>query len=146
MLLRPFALLLSSALLAPQALAEVHEVKMLNRGADGAMVYEPDHLRIAPGDSVRFLPTQNGHNAASIATLLPTGAEPFKSKLNQPVEQTFRVPGLYGIQCIPHLAMGMVMLIQVGEPTGHTQPLPDNLPARAKARLQVQLEKLEAGQ
>ncbi|MFP3371185.1 MULTISPECIES: pseudoazurin [unclassified Pseudomonas] len=142
MLLRPVALLLASALLAPAALAEVHEVKMLNRGSEGAMVYEPDHLRIAPGDTVRFLPTQSGHNAASVTGLLPTGAEPFKSKLNQPFEQTFSVPGVYGIQCIPHLAMGMVMLIQVGD--APAAGLPASLPARAQARFAAQLQKLEA--
>ncbi|BBU44438.1 pseudoazurin [Pseudomonas putida] len=142
--LRPLALLLASTLLAPAALADVHEVKMLNRGSEGAMVYEPDHLRIAPGDTVRFLPTQNGHNAASVAGLLPTGAKPFKSKLNQPFEQTFSVPGVYGIQCIPHLAMGMVMVIQVGDASA--PELPANLPARAKARFAAQLQKLEAVQ
>ncbi|WP_060492799.1 pseudoazurin [Pseudomonas sp. NBRC 111140] len=144
MLFRPVALLLASALLAPAVLAEVHEVKMLNRGSDGAMVYEPDHLHIAPGDSVRFLPTQSGHNAASVAGLLPAGAEPFKSKLNQVFEQTFSVPGVYGIQCIPHLAMGMVMVIQVGDASAAA--LPANLPTRAKARFAAQLQKLEARQ
>jgi pseudoazurin len=144
MLLRPTALLLASALLASPVLAEVHEVKMLNRGAAGAMVYEPDHLRIAPGDTVRFLPTQSGHNAASVPGLLPAGADGFKSKLNLPFEQTFSVPGLYGIQCIPHLAMGMVMLIQVGD--GHDSELPAALPARAQARFKAQLQQLEAGQ
>ena len=142
MLLRPVALLLASVLLAPAALAEVHEVKMLNRGSEGAMVYEPDHLRIAPGDTVRFLPTQNGHNAASVTGLLPAGAEAFKSKLNQPFEQTFSVPGVYGIQCIPHLAMGMVMVIQVGD--APATELPASLPARAQARFAAQLQKLEA--
>ena len=144
MLLRPTALLLASALLPFTALAEVHEVKMLNRGPAGAMVYEPDHLRIAPGDTVRFLPTQSGHNAASLPGLLPAGAEAFKSKLNQPFEQTFTVPGLYGIQCIPHLAMGMVMVIQVGDAAPAT--VPASLPARAKTRFEAQLQKLGAGQ
>jgi len=144
MLLRPTALLLASTLLPFTALAEVHEVKMLNRGPAGAMIYEPDHLRIAPGDTVRFVPTQSGHNAASLPGLLPAGAQAFKSKLNQPFEQTFTVPGLYGIQCIPHLAMGMVMLIQVGA-TGPGQ-LPATLPARAQTRLAAQLQQLEAGQ
>ncbi|QCI12032.1 pseudoazurin [Pseudomonas putida] len=143
-MLRPIALLLASALFAPAALAEVHEVKMLNRGVAGAMVYEPDHLRIAPGDTVRFLPTMSGHNAASLPGLLPEGAEAFKSKLNQPFEQTFSVPGLYGIQCIPHLAMGMVMLIQVGDMAA--VQLPGSLPERAKVRLASQLSQLEAGQ
>jgi pseudoazurin len=144
MLFRPVALLLASILCAPAVLAEVHEVKMLNRGNEGAMVYEPDHLRIAPGDTVRFLPTQSGHNAASVAGLLPAGAEPFKSKLNQPFEQVFSLPGMYGIQCIPHLAMGMVMMIQVGD-TPATE-LPASLPARAKARFAAQLQALEAKQ
>ncbi|MNP66949.1 Pseudoazurin precursor [compost metagenome] len=76
--------------------------------------------------------------------MLPVGAEAFKSKLNQPFEQTFTVPGVYGIQCIPHLAMGMVMLIQVGD-TGLAE-LPAALPARARARLAAQLQQLEAGQ
>ena len=144
MLLRPVALLLASALLAPAALAEVHEVKMLNRGSEGAMVYEPDHLHIAPGDSVRFLPTQSGHNAASVAGLLPAGAEPFKSKLNQPFEQTFSVPGVYGIQCIAHLALGVVMRIQAVD--WPAAALRVSLPARAKRRFAAQLQKLGAGQ
>lgn len=144
MLLRTTVLLLANALLPHAALADVHEVKMLTRGAAGAMVYEPDHLRIAPGDTVRFVPTQSGHNAASLPRLLPVGAEAFKSKLNQPFEQTFTVPGVYGVQCIPHLAMGMVMLIQVGD-TGLAE-LPADLPARARTRLAAQLQQLEAGQ
>ena len=139
---RSAALLLAALLTTAAAQAEVFEVKMLNRGAEGAMVYEPDHLRIAPGDTVRFLPTQAGHNAASIAGLLPDGAVAFKSKINQPFEQTFATPGLYGIQCIPHLAMGMVMLIQVGEPGAAT--IPEALPDRARSRLAAQLEKLRA--
>ncbi|WP_028694301.1 pseudoazurin [Pseudomonas cremoricolorata] len=146
MSLSPVAVLLAGLLLTPVAAAEVFEVKMLNRGAEGAMVYEPDHLRIAPGDTVRFVPTHASHNAATLPGLLPAGAEGFKSKLNQPAEQTFEVPGLYGIQCIPHLAMGMVMLIEVGERGASPAALPDNLPARAKSRLQAQLSKLEAGQ
>ena len=144
MLLRPVALLLASTLFAPAVLAEVHEVKMLNRGTEGAMVYEPDHLRIAAGDTVRFVPSMSGHNAASVPGLLPPGAQAFKSKLNQPYEHTFSVPGMYGIQCIPHLAMGMVMVVQVGD----TAPadLPASLPARAKTRFEAQLKKLQAGQ
>lgn len=137
-------LLLGAALHALPAGAETWEVRMLTRGAEGAMVYEPDHLRIAAGDTVRFLPTQSGHNAASLSGLLPEGAEAFKSPLNKPFEQTFSVPGLYGIQCIPHLAMGMVMLIQVGEP-GSQVAVPQSLPERARERFAAQLQKLQDG-
>lgn len=140
--LRPFALLLVSTVFTHAAQAEVHEVKMLNRGAEGSMVYEPDYLRIAPGDTVRFLPSQSGHNAASVPGLLPAGAEAFMSRLNQPFEHNFTVPGTYGVQCIPHVAMGMVMLIQVGD--AQATPIPGNLPTRAKDRFAAQLSKLEA--
>ena len=128
-------LALLALLSSPVAMAEVHEVKMLNRGAAGAMVYEPDFLRLQPGDSVRFLSSQSGHNAATIDGLLPAGAEPFKSKINQPLEVKFDVPGFYGIQCSPHVSMGMVMAIQVGEPDAATPVPPASLNPRASQRL-----------
>ena len=133
-------LLLTTALLCTSALAQTHEVKMLTRSANAGMVYEPDYLRIAPGDTVKFIPTQSGHNAATLPGLLPEGAQPFKGKINQEVEQTFSVPGLYGIQCTPHLAMGMVMLIQVGEPAAELPVLPATLPKRALDRLAAALQ------
>lgn len=138
-------LLFVGVLSCASALAEVHEVKMLNRGAAGSMVYEPDYLRIAPGDTVKFIATQSGHNAASVPGLLPAGAQAFKGKINQEIEQTFSVPGLYGIQCIPHLAMGMVMLIQVGAPTAEAPEVPAALPKRAVDRFNALLQR-EAAQ
>ena len=134
------ALLLTTALLCSSALAQTHEVKMLTRSATAGMVYEPDYLQIAPGDTVKFIPTQSGHNAATLPELLPEGAQPFKGKINQEIEQTFTTPGLYGIQCIPHLAMGMVMLIQVGEPSDQPPQLPATLPKRALDRLNASLQ------
>jgi len=134
-------LLLTTALLCTSALVQTHEVKMLTRSATAGMVYEPDYLQIAPGDTVKFIPTQSSHNAATLPGLLPEGAQPFKGKLNQEIEQTFTVPGLYGIQCIPHLAMGMVMLIQVGEPSAQPPQLPATLPKRALDRLNASLQK-----
>ncbi len=134
-------LLLTTALLCTSVLAQTHEVKMLTRSATAGMVYEPDYLQIAPGDTVKFIPTQSSHNAATLPGLLPEGAQPFKGKLNQEIEQTFTVPGLYGIQCIPHLAMGMVMLIQVGEPSAQPPQLPATIPKRALDRLNASLQK-----
>ncbi|SDF99198.1 pseudoazurin [Phytopseudomonas seleniipraecipitans] len=128
--------LLACILAATPALAETHQVKMLNRGESGAMVYEPDFLAIAPGDSVKFIATHPTHNAASIPGFLPAGAEPFKGKINEEIEVIFSEPGLYGIQCIPHLAMGMVMLIQVGEPSASNVKIPAQLPARARQRFE----------
>lgn len=134
------AITLLATLFCTAALAEVHEVKMLNRGASGAMVYEPDYLAIAPGDRVRFIASHPSHNAASLPGLLPEGAEPFKGRINEEIEVTFDTPGLYGIQCIPHLAMGMVMLIQVGDRQTSEVQLPASLPVRARARFEQILE------
>jgi len=120
-------------LLAGPTLAEIHEVRMLNRGESGPMVYEPAYLNIAPGDTVRFLPTQPGHNAATIEGMVPTGAAPFRSKINDMFEVTLTAPGAYGIKCSPHYAMGMVMPIEVGDKTGVV--LPEGLPKRAVERL-----------
>jgi pseudoazurin len=99
---------------APAAAAE-HQVKMLNKGSNGKlMMFEPAFIKIAPGDTVKFLATDKGHNAESIAGMLPAGGNMFKGKINEEIVFKPAKPGLYGIKCLPHLGMGMVGLIQVG--------------------------------
>jgi len=118
-----------------QALAETFEVRMLNRGEKGSMVFEPDFLAVSPGDSVRFVPAHKSHNAATIDGMLPDGVEGFKSKINDEFETTFETPGFYGIKCSPHYGMGMVMLIKVGEavlPESYTMI---DVPGRARPRM-----------
>ena len=97
------------------SMAADFEVKMLNKGAEGAMVFEPAGLKIAPGDTVTFIPTDKGHNAEAIKGMIPEGAAEFKGKINEEIKVTFDVPGLYGIKCAPHLGMGMVAAILVGD-------------------------------
>ncbi|MDF3605228.1 pseudoazurin [Paracoccus sp. DMF-8] len=138
--MKPIPLALA-ALFALPAWAEVHEVRMLNRNDQGPMIYEPQFLRIAPGDSVRFLPTQPGHNAATIDEMLPEGAAPFRSKINQEFGVAFDIPGTYGIKCSPHYAMGMVMVVQVGDDAVAT--IPEGLPKRAADRFQSIVEGVE---
>lgn len=128
------AIFLIAALAAAPALAETHEVRMYNRNERGPMIYEPDFLQIEPGDSVRFIPTQPSHNAATIDGMIPEGAEPFKSRINEDFTVTLTVPGSYGIKCSPHYAMGMVMLIAVGEAPG--PGFPEAVPKRAMERFE----------
>ncbi len=108
-------LLMAATLWSGPAWAVEHEVRMLDRGEAGMMVFEPATLRIAPGDSVRFRAVQPGHSAESIPAMTPQGATPFKGKLNEEITVTFDRPGIYGYQCRPHYAMGMVGLVVVGE-------------------------------
>lgn len=119
------------------AMAELHEVKMLNRNATGAMVFEPDFVAARPGDTIRFLATDPGHNAASIAGMLPDGAGRFIGRIDEEIEITLEAEGLYGVKCSPHVMMGMVMLIRVGDAPLSPDALPEDLPARARDRLQA---------
>ena len=102
--------------LAGAAGAAEFEVKMLNKGEKGTMVFEPDFISAAPGDTIRFVPTDKGHNVETIKGMLPEGAEAFKSKFNEVFTVTLDKEGVYGVKCAPHYGMGMVALIEVGEP------------------------------
>ena len=98
---------------------EVHaanfEVKMLNQGASGVMVFEPAFLKINTGDTVTFLATDAAHNSASIPGMLPNGASSWNGELSRDIVVAFDVPGVYGYQCTPHSMMAMVGVIQVGD-------------------------------
>jgi pseudoazurin len=96
----------------------VHEVKMLNfdpEDRSNVMIYDPAVIRIEPGDTVRFVSTDPGHNAVSHEDMIPEGAEPFKTPLSQDAEVTFEVPGTYGYYCLPHRAVGMWGVVLVGD-------------------------------
>ena len=94
--------------------AENYEVKMLNKGSEGYMVFEPAVLKINKGDTVTFKATDAAHNSASIKGMIPSGAEDWNGKLSQDVSVTFNVEGVYGYQCTPHMMMAMVGIIEVG--------------------------------
>ena len=102
--------------MAGSAVAAEIEVKMLNKGAEGAMVFEPALVKIAPGDTVKFVATDKGHNAESIKGMLPADATPFVGKNGEDVAVTFDKPGIYGVKCLPHYGMGMVAMVVVGTP------------------------------
>ena len=85
-----FALIMSPG----SVLAENFEVQMLNKGANGAFVFEPALTRVKVGDTVTFVPTDKGHNAESVEGLIPEGAQSFKRATSQPVAVTFAVPGI----------------------------------------------------
>lgn len=134
--------IVSAALLAVSANAAEFEVKMLNKGSDGqTMMFEPAFLRVQPGDTVRFVPTDKGHDAVTIPGMLPDGAEPFKGKLSEELKVTFEKPGLYGYRCLPHFGMGMVGLIAVGDGAPNLEAVRQvKIPPLPTKRLAVLLE------
>ena len=92
-----------------------HEVKMLNSGADGIMVFEPAVIKISKGDTVNFVATDMSHNSASLDGMIPAGANSWNGALSQDISITFTEEGVYVYQCTPHAMMAMVGVIQVGE-------------------------------
>jgi pseudoazurin len=126
-----------TVLAASPVAAKEWRVAMVNRGANGAMDFTPAFLRIAPGDTVRFVAQDKSHNAESIPELTPAGATLFKGQLNQDVVVKFGRPGLYGYKCQPHYAMGMVGLVEVGKPVNLASfnGALGKLPPFAKARM-----------
>jgi pseudoazurin len=127
------ALLLLVAAAGVAGAAEV-EVKMLNKGAKGAMVFEPDLVEIAPGDTVHFIATDKSHDVMSIDGMIPEGAAAFEGKINEDLTVTFTVPGVYGYKCKPHYAMGMIGLVIVGEPVNREAAEAIKQPGLAKKR------------
>ena len=115
------------------AAAEEHVVEMLNKGEKGAMVFQPNLVHAAPGDTVKFVPTDKSHNAESIKGMIPEGAESFKSKMNEEITVTFDKDGVYGVKCAPHYGMGMVALIVVGQPVNADEAKAVKQTGKAKA-------------
>lgn len=116
---------------APAGAAEI-EVKMLNKGAEGMMVFEPSLVKAAPGDTVKFIPVDKSHNAESIPGMSPDGAATFEGKTDEVIAVTFDKEGIYGIRCKPHYAMGMVAMVVVGNPVNEQQARAVVHPGKAK--------------
>ena len=116
------ALVAAAVVFGGAAYAAEVEVKLLNKGADGTpMVFEPSFIKIAPGDTVKFLSTDKGHNAETIKGMLPEGAASFVGKNGEDVAVTFDKEGVYGVKCLPHYGMGMVAMVVVGNPVNADQ-------------------------
>ena len=123
---------MAAALASPAAAKDV-QVKMLNKGARGAMVFEPALVKIAPGDTVTFVATDKGHNAEVISTMMPAGAASFKGKMNQNITVKFGKAGVYGYKCLPHYGMGMVGAVIVGNSAPNAgQAMAASHPGKAK--------------
>ena len=104
------------AIMAGNAVAAEIEVKMLNKGAEGVMVFEPALVKIAPGDTSSSSPPTRAITQRRIKGMLPADATPFVGKNGEDVAVTFDKAGIYGVKCLPHYGMGMVAMVVVGTP------------------------------
>ena len=130
---------------ASAGFAADYQIQTLNQNGDGEfMVFEPSFLRIEPGDSVTFVPTDAFHNSATIEGMIPEGAEAFAGALDEEFTITFDVPGVYGIKCDPHFMMGMVAMSVVGEPVNLEEARAVEVPEGAQERSDALFAQVEA--
>ncbi len=106
------------ALLTSAVAAENFDVKMVNADASGqVMVFDPPFIKANVGDTVTFLPTDMLHNSQSVPGLIPSSANSWNGAMNEKITVELNVEGVYVYQCTPHIALGMIGVIQVGSPT-----------------------------
>jgi pseudoazurin len=108
---------------------KTHEVKMLNQGDQGSMIFEPAFIKINTCDSIQFEMVDAGHNAVTVAA--PAGSVPFDTKYKPSTLVQFDTNGIYLYKCSPHAMMAMAGLIQVSD-------------ASNKAEMKTEIEKFEA--
>ena len=104
------------ALLTSFVAAENFDVKMVNADASGqVMVFDPPFVKANIGDTVTFLPTDMLHNSQSVPGLIPSSASSWNGAMNEKTVIELKTEGVYVYQCTPHIALGMIGVIQVGE-------------------------------
>lgn len=123
---------IAALMAAGGAHAAEHEIRMLNKGEKGVMVFEPGFVKAEIGDTVRFVPVDKGHNAEGIKGMLPEGVKIFKGKINEELVLTLDAEGVYGIKCTPHYSMGMVMLVVAGAPVNLEEAKAVKHPGKAR--------------
>ena len=91
---------------------------MVNADVSGqVMVFDPPFIKANIGDTVTFLPTDMLHNSQSVPGLIPSSASSWNGAMNEKITIELNTEGVYVYQCTPHIALGMIGVIQVGEAT-----------------------------
>src|SRR5260221_2500967 len=123
--------------------ADELQVKELNRGPTGFFVFDPELVRVKPGDTVCLLASDKGHDVHSVSGMIPDGAQPIDGKTNQDTKVTFNQLGVYVIICKIHTLMGMMCVVVVGDPVNIDKIDPSALPPKAKAKILTRLDQIK---
>jgi len=91
-----------------------YEVRMLNSGPGGIMVFDPPVMKIKKGDTIHFKSVDMAHNSESISSMMPDGGDTWMGAMSEDISVTFNTEGIYVYRCTPHIMMAMVGVIQVG--------------------------------
>lgn len=133
-----------AAIIVPQlGDAAEHVVEMRNQDDDGnRMAFQPGFLKVEVGDTVKFVPTDKGHNAESVPEIWPEGVATVKGVFSKEVVFNAEKEGLYVLKCLPHYGMGMVVLVQVGKPVNLDKVKEFKATGLAKKRLDAEVAKV----
>ena len=139
-------LLVLSLLASTQAISAEVTVEMLNNKDGQANVYSSKVVRVEIGDKVTWKSTNAGHNAVFVPKAIPDGALPLEGAMSKDVSYIFEKPGVYMIKCNPHLGLGMLMAVVVGNNINNLDQVKTaNYPAKAKVAAEEIFAELTKG-
>ena len=75
--------------------------------------------------------------------MIPDGAQPLDAKMSQDNKATFAVPVVCVIVCRPHMFIGMISVVLVGDPINIDKLDPSSLPDKARTKLETLLGPLK---
>lgn len=105
-----------------------NEIAMITDGGD--QIFDPVGLYVEPGETITWVNESGAHsstayteeNPQSSVNRIPDDASGWDSGIlseqGGEFTHTFEVEGTYDYYCIPHMALGMVGRLVVGEPSG----------------------------
>lgn len=106
---------LMMAATAQAAFADEIRIKMLDKSDSGTLAFEPGFVKVNPGDTIVFEPTQMGGHS-SFSLLVPLGAQAWSGAPDKEVRVRLDKEGVYIYECAAHKMMGMAGVILVGKP------------------------------
>jgi pseudoazurin len=98
--------------------AKHHTIEMKNNANGQSMVFVPGYLHVEVGDTIEFVPVDQGHNSQSV--FVPEKAASWKAATDETIRITLSHPGIYIYECGNHAIMSMMGIIQVGEAVNRT--------------------------
>jgi len=135
-----FFIIILSLMLAKAVFAETIQIEFTE---DDSYSIDVAHINI--GDTIKWLPKNEGHNVEFFAGP-DMNSLPLTSEIDEIHSIVFKVPGVYLYGCTPHADMGMLGLIVVGNDLHNLEAIKSiQLSRVAKSVLQRFIKKARSG-
>jgi len=135
-----FCIIILSLMLAKAAFAKTIQIEFTE---DDSYSIDVAHINI--GDTIKWLPKNEGHNVEFFAGP-DMNSLPLTSEIDEIHSIVFKVPGVYLYGCTPHADMGMLGLIVVGNDLHNLEAIKSiQLSRVAKSVLQRFIKKARSG-